>query len=82
MKDAARFALAIAAILSATALDAQQTRVRSANHETEASPLTVRSRQPDDAPPVSSPAVLDGFLSASGAGARVALTDEPDHPQP
>lgn len=51
MKDAARFALAIAAILSATALDAHQTSASQASYATESGTLTVRSGQPDDPTP-------------------------------
>ena len=79
MKDAARLALAIAAILSATALDAQQSE---ATYQTDEGTLTVRSSQPDDPPPPK-PSGLDeldsngdGVLTESEASANIALTNE------
>ena len=82
MKDAARFALAIAAILSATALDAQQSGSSEATYQTEEGTLTVRSSQPDDPPPPK-PSGLDeldsngdGVLTESEASANIALTNE------
>lgn len=82
MKDAARFALAIAAILSVTALDAQQAGSSEATYETEEGTLTVRSSQPDDPPPPK-PGSLeeldsngDGVLSEAEASANIALINE------
>jgi hypothetical protein len=49
VKDATRFALAIAAILTATAFDAQQAGSSQAGHA--ADTPTVRSAQPDEPPP-------------------------------
>jgi len=85
MKDAARFALAIAAILSATALDAQQSGSSEASYQTQEGTLTVRSAQPDDPPPPKPGSLQeldtdgDGFVSESEAAANNALTNEFDH---
>ena len=85
MNDAARFALAIAAILSATALDAHQRSASEASYAIASGTLTVRSSQPDDLP-LPKPASLEalasdggGSVSASDAWAHAALTDEFDH---
>lgn len=68
MKDAARFALAIAAILSATALDAQQRSASEASSEAESETPTVPSRT-EYAPPTKPEfdSAADGFASANGA---------------
>lgn len=78
MEDRARFALAIAAILAATALDAQQSSWSRAGGEAETRGLIVRSAQ-IDVPPAGSTRMTevdaDGFPSAS---ANIALLDEFD----
>ncbi len=85
MNDPARFALAIAAILSATALDAQQTGSSEASYPIDTGTLTVRSSQPDDPPPPKPAGIAeldrdgDGFVSSAEASANDALTNEFDH---
>lgn len=50
MKDAARFALAIATVLSATALDAQQRSASEARYVAESGTLPVRARRHEHVP--------------------------------
>lgn len=84
MKAQSRLVLAVVAILSATALDAQQ-RDRETRYPTGSGELIVRSGQPNDpAPP--KPAGVDeldtdgdGKVSRSEASANHALINEFDH---
>lgn len=88
MKDAARFALAIAAILSATALDAQQRSASEARYVAESGALSVRAPQPERVPPPQSMglAALDGsgdaFVFASEASADDFPTNQVDFADP
>lgn len=79
MEDRARFALAIAAILAATALDAQQSSSSGASDEAETRSLIVRPAQSDAPPPAGSNGMAevdaDRFRSAS---ANIALIEEFD----
>jgi hypothetical protein len=79
MEDRARFALAIAAILAATALDAQQSSSSRATDEAETRSMVVRPAQSDAPSPAGSAGVAEvdagRFRSAS---ARIALLEEFD----
>jgi hypothetical protein len=82
MKAQSRLVLALAAILSATALDAQQSEGR---YPTESGELIVRSSQPTYDPPPKPGSIDeldtngDGLISRAEASSNHALINEFDH---